>query len=324
MGYTLSERRFRAMNTEVGAWLWSDIAHAPAWLHEVEAFFGEAEAELSRFRPDSGLSRLNAAAGQGPQPVSTMLASVIGLALQAAEESAGVFDPTVLAALCWAGYDRSFELLGELADPPASSCDAPAPINWRAVELNPVLGTVSLPAGLGLDLGGIAKGWAVDRAAEMLGAWGAAMVDAGGDIRVSEAAGGEPWPIAIQDPFDAAKDLGVVRLDGGAIVTSTIGRRRWQRGGQTMHHLIDPRTGRSSQSDLHTVTVLAPTAAGAEVAAKVALILGSARGPAYLAARGLSGVLIEHMGRVTLVGAPVVDELLIKGVETWKTVQIPG
>ena len=306
MGYSLSEHRFRAMNTEVAAWLWSDIGHAAVWLHEVEAFFGEVEAELSRFRPDSGLSRLNAAAGQGPQPVSEMLETVISLALKAAEESDGLFDPTVLHALRRAGYDRSFELLADDAGRPIAPGDeGDTTINWRAVELNPILGTVTLPAGLGLDLGGIAKGWAVDRAAEMLGAWGAAMVDAGGDIRVSEAAGGEPWPIGIQHPFDPARDLGVIALDGGAVVTSTVGRRQWQRDQQTMHHLIDPRTGQPSQSDLHTVTVLAPTAASAEVAAKVALILGSDRGRAHLMARGFSGVFVDRTGHVEMVGEPM-------------------
>ena len=326
MGYTLSEHRFRAMNTEVAAWLWSDIGHAAVWLHEVEAFFGEVEAELSRFRPDSGLSRLNAAAGQGPQPVSELLETVISLALKAAEESDGLFDPTVLHALRRVGYDRSFELL---ADPPAQDAGQPvslngngasgdgATINWRAVELNSILGTVALPAGMGLDLGGIAKGWTVDRAAEMLGAWGAAMVDAGGDIRVSAAAGGEPWPIGIQHPFDPTRDLGVIALDGGAVVTSTVGRRQWQRDQQPMHHLIDPRTGKPSQSDLHTVTVLAPTAASAEVAAKVALILGSDRGRAHLMAQGFSGVLVDRTGRVEMVGEPMVGEPVIEGIETW-------
>jgi FAD:protein FMN transferase len=325
VGYTLSEHRFRAMNTEVAAWLWSDIAHSAVWLHEVEAFFGEVEAELSRFRPHSGLSRLNAAAGQGPQPVSELLQTMISLALKAAEESDGLFDPTVLYALRRAGYDRSFELLADRAawddGQPASLGADGATINWQAVELNSILGTVALPAGVGLDLGGIAKGWAADRAAEMLGAWGAAMVDAGGDIRVSAAAGGEPWPIGIQDPFDPANDLGVVMLEGGAVVTSTVSRRQWQRDQQTMHHLIDPRTGKPSQSDLHTVTVLAPSAASAEVAAKVALILGSDRARAYLLARGLSGVLVDRAGRVEVVGEPMavdpkVSEPMIEGTET--------
>jgi thiamine biosynthesis lipoprotein len=325
MSYTLSEHRFRAMNTEVAAWLWSDIGHAAVWLREVEAFFGEVEAELSRFRPDSGLSRLNAAVGRGPQPISELLETVLSLALKAAEESNGLFDPTVLHALRQAGYDRSFELLAGLPAQDAGQPVSPgggATVNWRAVELNPILGTAALPPGLGLDLGGIAKGWAVDRAAEMLGAWGAAMVDAGGDIRVSAAAGGEPWPIGIQNPFDPARDLGVIALDGGAVVTSTVGRRRWQRDQQTMHHLIDPRTGKPSQSDLHTVTVLAPTAANAEVAAKVALILGSDRGRAHLIQRGLSGVFVDQLGRLEVVGSPIFSEPVIEGVETWIIDQI--
>ena len=165
---------------------------------------------------------------------------------------------------------------------------------------------------MGLDLGGIAKGWAVDRAAEMLGAWGAAMVDAGGDIRVNEAAGGEPWPIGIQHPFDPTRDLGVVALAGGAIVTSTVGRRQWRLDQQPMHHLIDPRTGRPSQSDLHTVTVLAPTAASAEVSAKVALILGSDRGRDHLMGRGFSGVFVDRTGHMEMVGEPPIE-----GMETW-------
>ncbi|MCB0241370.1 MAG: FAD:protein FMN transferase, partial [Anaerolineae bacterium] len=71
--------------------------------------------------------------------------------------------------------------------------------------------------------------------------------------------GGEPWPVAVQDPFDETRDCAVLALNGGAVATSSIGRRRWQRNGQTMHHLIDPRTGQPSDSDLHTVTVLADT-----------------------------------------------------------------
>jgi len=142
-------------------------------------------------------------------------------------------------------------------------------------------------------------------------------VDAGGDIRVSEAAGGEPWPIGIQHPFDPARDLGVITLDGGAVVTCTVGRRQWQRDQQMMHHLIDPRTGQPSQSDLHTVTVLAPTAASAEAAAKVALILGSDRGRAHLMAHGLSGVFVDRTGRVEMIGVPMVVETAIEGMEKW-------
>jgi FAD:protein FMN transferase len=308
MNFALSEHRFRAMNTDVAAWLWSDSPASAFWLHEIEAFFGEVEAELSRFRPESGLSRLNASAGRGPQPVSDLVQTVLAAALRSAEDSEGIFDPTVLGALHRAGYVRSFELLadgsvqqeGEAGD----AVREDAALDWRAVALDRRRGEVTLPAGLGLDLGGIAKGWAVDRAAEMLGAWGAALVDAGGDIRASAAPGGEPWPIGIQDPFDPAADLGVLDLSEGAVATSTVGRRRWQHDGRLMHHLIDPQTGEPSRSDLHTVTVIAPTAADAEVAAKVALILGAASGRTYLEARGRSALLVDQAGGTHVVGAP--------------------
>lgn len=305
----LHQRHFRAMNTDVGLWLWSTAPQAEALLDQVQRYFIEVEAELSRFRPDSALSRLNAAAGQGPQPLSPLLQAVLVEALRAAAASDGLFDPTLLAPIQQAGYDRSFD---ELAQPPANR---PEQRNqhqrhgreqprwgWRLVRLNPKAGIVELPAGVGIDLGGIAKGWTVDRAAEMLGAWGPALVDAGGDIRVIGTPEREAWPIAVQDPFDEAYDLMVLALRGGGLATSSVGGRRWQRDGRTMHHLIDPRTGQPSQSDLHTVTVLAPTTVQAEVAAKVALILGRQRGTAFLKRKGLASLLLGPDGQQTTVG----------------------
>ena len=301
----LHERRFRAMNTDVAAWLWAEERPAAsARLDQVMQFFEGVEAELSRFRDTSGLSRLNVGAGAGPQRVSTMLGTVLGLALQAARDSHGVFDPTVLYGLRRAGYDRSFEQIGleELATPRTADR-----IGWQQVQLDTVTGAVTLPAGVGIDLGGIAKGWAVDRAVELLGRGGPALVDAGGDMRASAAPGGEPWPIAIQDPFDVSRDRGIIRLAAGAVATSSVGRRRWQQGKRTMHHLLDPRTGEPSRSDLHTVTVVAPTTVVAEVAAKVALILGAAAGRAYLEAHDLRGVLIGHDGAAHVIGSLAVE-----------------
>lgn len=306
------------MNTDVAAWLWTDASGAVAWLREAEDFFAEVEAELSRFRPESGLSRLNAAAGRGPQPVSAMLLDVLTCALAAAEESDGIFDPTVLPALRRAGYDRSFELLAGEAAPGngVGTEDAMrAGLDWRSVEVSPVPRTVTLPTGVQIDLGGIAKGWTVDRVAEMLGAWGAALVDAGGDIRASAAPGGVPWPIGVEDPFAPVESLGALQLTDGAVATSTIGRRHWVRNGQIMHHLIDPRTGEPCHSDLHTVTALAPTVVRAEVAAKTALILGSIAGRAYLERRGLSGLLIDRGGDTQLVGEIAMSQYALSSWE---------
>ncbi len=296
----LHTHRFRAMNTDVAAWLWSDSPLAGVRLREIEHFFAQVEAELSRFRPQSGLSRLNAAAGRGPQPVSPLLLEVLALALEAARASDGVFDPTVLHALHAAGYDRSFDQIAAGVGVSQHTPGTAAIGGWQQVRVDVAEGTVTLPASLGIDLGGIAKGWAVDQAARELGQWGPALVDAGGDIR-SVGMPGEPWPVAVQDPFDETRDLAVVLLADTAVATSSIGGRRWLRNGQPMHHLIDPRTGQPSRSDLHTVTVVAPTAVDAEVAAKVALLLGRQAGRSYLESRRHAAWLIDHQGRVTVI-----------------------
>lgn len=280
------------MNTEVGVWLWSkDDAAAEAAIAEAPAFFEEVEQALSRFRDDSDLSQLNAAAGLGPQAASPILFEVVALALATARELDGLFDPAILPALRAAGYGPSFEQIGEALAPPLTSRHT-----WRDVQASG--GSVSLPRGAALDLGGLAKGWTVDALAERLKPLGPVMVDAGGDIR----AFGPPWPVAIGDPF-SKRHLAVVELKNEAIATSSVGKRRWLQDGQWRHHLIDPRTQKPSASDVHTATVLGPSARVCEVNAKVALLLGSQVGARHLEAQGLNGVLVLHDGRYVLAGA---------------------
>ncbi|MEZ4767445.1 MAG: FAD:protein FMN transferase [Caldilineales bacterium] len=305
----MHEVHFRAMNTDVGIWLWSTSTQANLALARAEQRFEEAEAELSRFRPDSGLSRLNATAGKGPQPVSPLLWTVLAHAVDAARRTRGMFDPTLLEVLRAAGYNRSFELLG------SSASSLPAPSRsawgWHCIRLHEAAGLVELPAGFGIDLGGIAKGWTVDRVALSLAEHGAVLVDAGGDIRAVGAPGGQPWPVAVQDPFDETQDVAVLALGDGAVATSSIGRRRWQSGGKTMHHLIDPRTGQPSDSDLYSVTVLADTAEEAEVAAKTALMLGTAAGADWLAMQDLAGLLIDRRGQEHHIGRLPIHETMV-------------
>lgn len=298
----LTEHRFRAMNTDVGVWLWSAGPTAKSILAEVEEMFADVESQLSRFRDDSELCRLNARSGRGAVTVSPLLCRVLAQALAAAHQTDGIFDPTLLPQLRQAGYDRSFELLANARD---DSPYLPAPsgrYGWRQVCLDPVNRTVELPAGVAIDLGGIAKGWTVDRASELLAEWGPSLVDAGGDMRASGLPGGESWPVALEDPFHPEMDLLTLALNDCAIATSSIGKRHWQRKGQRFHHLIDPRTGTSAQSDLHTVTALAPSAMEAEVAAKTALLLGSAEGTAWLQEQKNPAILIQRDGQRTTIG----------------------
>ena len=301
----LHERHFRAMNTDVGVWVWSTAAvRAPIIgrsLEWAEGVFARVEDELSRFRSTSALSRLNQAAGRGPQAVSPLLWMVLLSALQAADDSGGIYDPTLLRTLERIGYDRSFEAIPSFCAAEIVASE-PAFGSWRRVRLDGAAHSVSLPADLALDFGGIAKGWTVDCVASALAPLGPVLVDAGGDLRVIGTVAGEAWPIAVQDGFEPERDRAVVRLGEGALATSSIGGRQWRCGGRMLHHVIDPRTGTAAESDLHSVTVRAPSAAIADVAAKVVLVLGSLSGLAYLLARGLSGLLTTVQGREIPVG----------------------
>ncbi len=289
---------FRAMGCHMLAVLDSDDAAAIEALTEAPVWFEEWEASLSRFRDDSELSALNRSEG-GPMHVSETLWQVLQAAQSAARESNGLVTPTLLDALHAAGYDRSFDLL-ETASVAANVLTPPPAPDWRAIELDAPNRTVRLPHGARLDFGGVAKGWAADQAARRLGTIAPALVDAGGDIAISGIrANGEPWQIGIADPFNAESDLAMLMIDRGGVATSGRDFRKWQRAGKWQHHLIDPRTGAPAETDVLAVTVIAPTTRAAEVAAKVALILGSQNGLPWIEARSdLAGLLVLENGQV--------------------------
>jgi thiamine biosynthesis lipoprotein len=248
---------FHAMGTEVECLL---DAKPRSGFAAVQAEFERLEALLSRFRDDSELSRLNA---DGELTAGPDLLAVTRLALTARERTNGSFDPTVHDAVVAAGYDRSFELVesdGDAASPGAR-CGGAVEIDETTIRLGP---------GARLDLGGIAKGYAVDRAVEILAAEGACLVNAGGDLAVG---GGGLWPVAID-----GTEL-MLELSSGALATSGRDRRRWRRGDVEHHHLIDPSTGLPAQTELLRATVAAPTAVEAEVLAKVAFLTGRVDAP---------------------------------------------
>jgi thiamine biosynthesis lipoprotein len=251
----------------------------PNAVRSIERRFEREESRFSRFRADSELASVNGRAGS-PTRVSTAFASVVGLALAAARATDGRFDPTVHDALVAAGYDRDFDDLlagARGALHPTTPCG-----RWAEVEVDDR--TLTLPAGIHLDLGGIAKGWTADRAAEDALAAGVAwvVVNAGGDLRV---AGTSPMlEIAVEDPADPSHEVARVRLATGALATSSIAKRTWAPG---LHHVIDPRTGRPAATALTQATVWAEDAAAAEVGATDALLLGRGaveRYPAILVA----------------------------------------
>ena len=271
---------FQAMNCHMLAVVDGDIAEAGAVLAAVPAWFEQWEQCFSRFRPDSELSRLNRNAGSWVN-VSTDLFSVIGAALWAAEFSDGLVSPTLLGAMEQAGYYCSFEHIDVSSIPQslAKTRDTGDFNDWRAIQTDASTQRVFAPANVRLDLSGTAKGWAAEQAVGRLSKYGAALVDAGGDIATcGPRGGGEAWPIGLADPLHPGQQLDVLMLNTAGVATSGRDYRRWQFIGAPQHHIMDPRTGQPAQTDVLTATIVAPTMRFAETAAKTALILGSQAG----------------------------------------------
>jgi thiamine biosynthesis lipoprotein len=223
---------------------------------------------------------------------------VLSVAIEAERTSFGLVTPAVLEALLVAGYDRSFDFMPpEL--PHLSLNRGTFPGLLDEVVFDETARTVTLPQGLKLDLGGVAKGWAADQAALRLAGKGPVLINAGGDISISAPqSNGQPWPIGVTDPFNSEAHLNILMIERGGVATSGKDYRRWQRGGVWQHHIIDPRTGLPAETDVLTATVIAPSAVQAEVAAKVALISGSQAGLDWLETTpDLAGMLVLENGQ---------------------------
>jgi FAD:protein FMN transferase len=279
------EHGFRAMGTDIGCFLdGSPGREADAAFAAVEAEFERLEAALSRFRPESELSCLNR---DGCIEAGIDLAGVCALALEARERTGGRFDPTLHDALVAAGYDRTFEELAQ--DGPA----VPSPLGGGAVHISDR--RIELGPGVRLDLGGIGKGYAAERTAELLSLTGPCLVDAGGDIALRGLPASGLWPVGV-----GALTLG---LERGGVATSGRDRRRWLRGGVEQHHLIDPRTGAPSTSDLLRVTVVADDAIEAEVWAKALYLAGAEAARAEADELHLTTLLVAADGATAGTGA---------------------
>ena len=252
-------------------------------LPAVTQWFEEWEQVLSRFRYNSELTRLNQVHDR-PVQVSEVLWDVFQAARQAEQMTEGLVTPTILNAMLDAGYDRPFDEMEEHSIPLTGSMttvDSPR----MEVTFNEADRTITLSQGIGLDFGGVAKGWAAHQAMERLQTEGPALVDAAGDIAISgPRADGGPWQIGVADPFHKGEEIEVLFLDRCGVATSGKDRRRWLRDGALKHHIINPITNQPAETDVLTVTVIAPNVMQAEAAAKAAFIQGSGPGLEWIEA----------------------------------------
>lgn len=307
------------MGSQIVLWLdTADKTAASQGFDEVEALFAANEQALSRFRPTSELSRLNRSSGEWVV-VSELMWREVTTAVQMAATTDGRFDPTLLNALQRAGYSQSFSVGSNdfsRATAEAVTTNYRSGIlqgQWRTIAFDKARRALRVPAGIQLDLGGIAKGDTAQQAVTLLQAIGPCLVDAGGDLVAGTAPFGCPgWPVSISAPGpydeDDAQDLASIWLADGAMATSGVDYRNWLQDGRLMHHLIDPLTGCPAATDGLTVTVLAKEAALAEGWATATLIAGSNRGMEALLDHDLAGLFITQDGRILV--TPGMDERL--------------
>ena len=302
----ISGGTFSGFGTTIGSW-----TTRPELVDHVDSFMrnwvATVEAACSRFLPDSDISRANDAAGDAVL-VSKTLLNATEAAMAMADLTDGLCDPTIGEAVINAGYDRTFS---------AIEADGPGPIGpgrlggaWSRLVVDHEASTITVPAGYRLDLGGSAKGWAVDAALAALGrsvldqdSQAGLCISAGGDLAVAGRAPAGGWPVTIRERLDLdAGDPGTeVFLGHGAVATSGATARRWQSGDSEGHHIIDPRTGQPGKSRWELVTVFSDRCLVSDVAATTAWLLGS-DAEAWLQSLGLAARMIDHDGGAATVG----------------------
>lgn len=286
-----------AMSTAVSLQLVGADADAEPLAAEAFAWFARVEAACSRFDETSELLRL-CRAGIATTTVSPLLFEMLRVALAVADASAGAFDPTLGATLQAMGFDRHWQTAHAPAPIPGAldATASAASRRWRAIHLDETHRTVRLDEPVLLDLGGIAKGFAIDLAARALAAVPDCCIVAGGDLLCrGHNARGEGWRTAVIDPRDPQRHLGVVTVDAPEYAICTSGGYR--RTAPNGHHLLDPRHQRvTSATTMSSVTVVAPQAVIADALATAAFVLGPAKARDLLASHEADAWFLDARG----------------------------
>ncbi len=290
------------MGTAIAVELWADEpAAGEAAVDAVMAEMHRIDATMSPHKPESELSRINRDAGQGPVPLSDEMTRLLARALELSCLSDGAFD------ISYASAGQLYDYRAGVAPNEAQLTEARAAIGWQHLELDVAARTLRFGRpGMRIDLGGFAKGHAVDNAIAILRGHGIghAMVSAGGDSHLLGDRRGRPWMIAIRDPRKSLGDKGeaiaVLPLVDVAISTSGDYERYFieKKSGVRHHHLLDPRTGRSP-AHVRSVTVLADDGLTTEALSKTVFVLGAERGLALIETLpGVDAVIVDAAGQL--------------------------
>jgi thiamine biosynthesis lipoprotein len=282
------------MGTAIQVELWSDDpARAEAGLQAVIDEMHRIDRAMSPHKPDSELSRINRDAGSRPVALSAEMFGLLSRANDFSALSNGAFDIT------FAGAGQLYDYRERVRPSDAALARACAAIDYRQLILDPTDRSVRFGlAGMRIDLGGFAKGHAVDRGAALLRRLGImnAIVTAGGDSHVLGDRRGRPWTVAIRDPRRAGEVVAVLPLEDVAISTSGDYERFFDDGDERCHHVIDPRTGKSPRS-VHSVTILADDGLTTEALSKSVFVMGVTDGLRLVESQpGVDAVVVDAQG----------------------------
>jgi thiamine biosynthesis lipoprotein len=241
----------------IGTHWWIELLEAE-WTSELQALVTSEihsfEDNYTRFRDESLLGQLNLHKCLADPPEE--LVQMLAYARDLQNETDGVFNISVGGELVRRGYGKTGQ----------GSVSANF---WNEVKLTPE--EIRIPGEISLDLGGLGKGWLIDKLGRLLKAQNRPhyIINGGGDILVSSP---EPVELALEHPYNQGKVIGTTRITHGALAVSSTMKRSWEKDGQRQHHIIDPRTGKPSESDIVSTYIRADTALVADTCATILLI----------------------------------------------------
>lgn len=283
------------MGTSISVELWSeDPSAGNAAMDLVIGEMHRIDRGMSPHKPDSELSRINREASVRPVPLSEEMFALLARSLEFSRRSEGAFDIT------FAGAGRLYDYRERIRPTDAALAQACAAVGHQYLELDAAARSVRFARdGLRIDLGGFAKGHAVDNAAAILARRGIrhAFISAGGDSRVIGDRRGRPWTIGVRDPRRPGEIVALLPLEDAAVSTSGDYERYFDTpDGARCHHILDPRTGKSPDS-VRSVTIIAPDGLTSEALSKCLFVMGVERGLRFVESHaGVDAVVVDAAG----------------------------
>lgn len=284
------------MGTAIRVELWcDDRAAGEAAIAAVMDEMRRIDAAMSPYRPESELSRINRDAAAAPVVISGEMFDLLAQSVEFSQFSGGAFDIT------YAGIGHLYEYRDRRRPTDAEIARAHACVGYRHLVLDRDSRTVRFARdGMRIDLGGFAKGYAVDNGAEILRRRGvtSAIVTAGGDSHIVGDRRGRPWTIGIRHPRRPGEVVALLPLEDAAISTSGDYERYFEEGGVRCHHVIDPATGKSP-SGVHSVTIVAADGLTTEALSKTVFVLGAREGMRLIESlHGVDAVVVDAEGNL--------------------------